>query len=69
MQQVLVFSRPRFQGLARYIAGNVRQNALKMDFRPFRNGELLKEQLAQHPDKVFYYEGTERDIQRNQDNV
>jgi hypothetical protein len=40
----------------------------KMGLMPFRDGELLKEQLAQHPDKVFYYDGTERGILRNQDN-
>jgi hypothetical protein len=34
---------------------------------PLRDGELLKQHLANHAEKVFSYDGMERIIQRNGD--
>jgi len=39
----------------------------KMGYTPLRNGEELGEKLATHPEKVFSYDGTDRDIERNAD--
>lgn len=42
--------------------------ALKdMGLTPLRDGERLKKKLADHPDKVFSYDGTDRGINRNSD--
>lgn len=38
-----------------------------MGFTPIRDGELLKDKLANHSDKVFSYDGTDRCINRNSD--
>lgn len=39
----------------------------KMGLSPCRNGEDLKHGLAKHKHKVFWYDGTETPIQRNDD--
>lgn len=39
----------------------------KMDAAPSRMGEELQERLKDHKTKAFYYDGTEREIQRNKD--
>ena len=42
--------------------------ALKdMGLTPIRDGETLAEKLADHPSKVFSYDGTDRTIQKNAD--
>ncbi|HFA51022.1 MAG TPA: hypothetical protein ENJ95_18580 [Bacteroidetes bacterium] len=38
-----------------------------MGHSPLRDGEQLKKKLADHPDKVFSYDGTDRSINRNAD--
>ncbi len=38
-----------------------------MGYTPVRDGEVLKDILANHPDKVFSYDGTDRSINRNTD--
>ena len=38
-----------------------------MGYAPIRDGELLKDKLANHPDKIFSYDGTDRSINRNTD--
>ena len=44
------------------------QNALaKMGYTPLRDGQQLKDKLAEHSEKVFSYDGTDRSIQRNSD--
>ena len=39
----------------------------KMGLAPFRDGEILGKQLADHPTKVFIYDGMERGVLRNTD--
>lgn len=41
------------------------QTLSKMGLMPLRDGERLAEQLAQHPTKVFRYDGLERGVLRN----
>jgi DDE superfamily endonuclease/Helix-turn-helix of DDE superfamily endonuclease len=41
------------------------QTLSKMKLVPFRDGEQLSQQLANHPTKVFVYDGLERNILRN----
>jgi Helix-turn-helix of DDE superfamily endonuclease len=41
------------------------QTLTKKGLMPFRDGELLSKQLANHPTKVFIYDGMERIILRN----
>ncbi len=38
-----------------------------MGYSPLRDGEQLKKKLATHTEKVFSYDGTERNIARNSD--
>lgn len=44
------------------------QTLSKMGLVPFRDGEQLSKQLANHPAQVFIYDGLERGILRNADN-
>lgn len=47
---------------------SILNQALKdMQLLPWRDGETLHQQLAGHKDKVFSYDGTDRDIERNVD--
>lgn len=41
------------------------QTLAELGLLPVRNGEELANRLAQHPDKVFTYDGIERGILRN----
>lgn len=43
------------------------QTMESMELCPIRDGERLQKALSEHPNKVFYYDGTERDVVRNID--
>ncbi len=60
-------SQTRVSRLSKILLELLNETLSKMCLLPYRDGELLKDQLASHPDKVFYYDGTERCILRNQD--
>lgn len=53
--------------IARTLLSVLDQTLHGLKLSPFRNGEQLQSQLANHPNKVFTYDGTERGIGRNVD--
>lgn len=60
-------SQTRVSRISKILLELLNEALSKMSLLPFRDGELLKGQLAAHKEKVFYYDGTERGILRNQD--
>ena len=51
--------------MIRLLLNTLDQTLEEMNLSPCRDGALLQSLLKDHPDKVFTYDGMERDIQRN----
>jgi Helix-turn-helix of DDE superfamily endonuclease len=68
-QQGLTFgiSQPRVSQVKDTLLRVLNQTLGRRGLLPVRNGEELAQRLADHPYKVFAYDGLERSIPRNQD--
>lgn len=60
-------SQPTVSKIIRPLLEILDKTLLKMKLSPCRDGQQLRTLLANHPDKVFICDGTERTIQRNAD--
>lgn len=60
-------SQSKVSRIVRTLLSLLDQSLKDMGLSPWRDGETLHRQLAGHPDKVFSYDGTDRDIERNSD--
>lgn len=60
-------SQAKVSRIARTLLGALDETLKKAGLSPCRDGEALRKQLAAHKDKVFSYDGMERDIERNSD--
>ena len=60
-------SQAKVSKIYRSLLGVLDVTLKKMNLSPCRNGEDLKQALANHKHKVFWYDGTETPIQRNDD--
>jgi hypothetical protein len=60
-------SQSKVSVIARLLLKILNQTLQKMKLTPLRDGELLEDYLALHRTKIFTYDGTERQILRNQD--
>ena len=60
-------SQTRVSRLAGVLLEILNQTLAARHLLPVRDGAQLAERLAQHPDKVFTYDGVERSIPRNTD--
>lgn len=60
-------SQPKVSCIARTLLSILDQTLKGMRLSPWRDGETLHKELANHRDKVFSYDGTDRSIQRNSD--
>ena len=60
-------SQSKVSRIARVLLVILEQSLKDMKLLPWRDGETLHKQLADHKDKVFSYDGTDRNIQRNLD--
>lgn len=60
-------SQPKVSVIARTLLSVLDATLKDMGFSPCRDGESLSKVLADHPEKVFSYDGTDRSIQRNID--
>lgn len=62
-----VISQSKVSQLTRILLSLLNKTMETIGLCSIRDGERLQEALAEQPDKVFYYNGTERDIVRNLD--
>jgi hypothetical protein len=62
-------SQSKVSRIARTLLSILDQALKDMGLSPWRDGETLHTQLADHKDKVFSYDGTDRDIERNGDHA
>jgi DDE superfamily endonuclease/Helix-turn-helix of DDE superfamily endonuclease len=60
-------SQAKVSRISRILLNLLNETLKKMGMLPLRDGELLKQHLANHAEKVFSYDGMERIIQRNGD--
>ena len=60
-------SQSKVSRIARTLLSTLEKALKAMGLSPWRDGETLHKQLAGHRDKVFSYDGTDRDIGRNVD--
>lgn len=60
-------SQSKVSRIARTLLSILEKVLKDMKLSPWRDGETLHKQLAGHKDKVFSYDGTDRDIGRNVD--
>jgi hypothetical protein len=60
-------SQSKVSRIVRTLLSLLEQTLKGMGLAPWRDGETLHQQLAEHRDKVFSYDGTDRDIERNGD--
>lgn len=60
-------SQPRVSQIKDTLLAVLNQTLNRRGLLPVRNGEELAQRLADHPYKVFAYDGLERGIPRNQD--
>lgn len=60
-------SQPKVSCIAKTLLSILDQTLKDMGLSPCRDGETLQNRLANHPDKVFSYDGTDRSIHRNSD--
>ena len=60
-------SQTRVSRLAAALLGVLNQVLRRRGLLPVRDGAELAQRLAQHPDKVFAYDGVERGVPRNAD--
>ncbi len=58
-------SQPKVSRLSGVLRSLLHETLAQMQLTPFRDGSTLSSQLAQHPTKVFTYDGLERGILRN----
>jgi hypothetical protein len=58
-------SQTKVSRISRVLLDLLNQTLTQKGLMPFRDGELLSKQLANHPTKVFIYDGMERIILRN----
>ena len=58
-------SQSKVSRISKILLNLLNETLKKMNLAPFRDGELLQKGLADHPTKVFSYDGLERSIQRN----
>lgn len=60
-------SQPKVSAFISTLLGVLSTTLEKMGIAPSRMGEELQKSLKDHETKAFYYDGTEREIQRNKD--
>lgn len=60
-------SQSKVSQLTRTLMSILNKTMETIGLSPIRDGEKLQEVLSEHSEKVFYYDGTERDIGRNMD--
>lgn len=60
-------SQPKASKISRVLLEILNQTLKSMDLLPCRNGAELKTVLADHQDKIFSFDGTDRGLLRNQD--
>lgn len=60
-------SQTRVSRLAAVLLGVLNQVLARRGLLPARDGAELAQRLADHPDRVFAYDGVERGIPRNKD--
>ena len=60
-------SQTKVSRIVRTLLPILNETLTKMGYSPLRDGEVLKDKLSDHPEKVFSYDGTDRSIQRNSD--
>lgn len=60
-------SQSKVSRIARTLLSVLNETLHGMGLAPWRDGETLHIQLAEHKDKVFTYDGTDRSIERNTD--
>lgn len=58
-------SQPKVSRLSGLLLSLLNDTLSGMQLPPFRDGAILSSQLAQHPSKIFLYDGLERGILRN----
>ena len=64
---VFGISQAKVSKISRILLDILDQTLKKMDLSPCRDGAVLKDVLAEHKHKVFWYDGVEMPIQRNSD--
>ena len=58
-------SQSKISRISKVLLNLLNETLKKMYLVPYRDGEQLQKGLAEHPTKVFSYDGLERSIQRN----
>jgi hypothetical protein len=58
-------SQTKVSRISKILLNLLNETLKKMNLVPFRDGELLQKGLAEHPTKIFAYDGLERSVQRN----